>query len=219
MGLLENALVAEQFCRQDSAMGMALLFSGFATECIFRFGGGGLAEKFVLPVVEGRSLSACAFFETGMFGDLASVSTTIREDNGHILVNGEKNFVANGMNASFFVVLGRKEGENGASGGSGNVFLAVVEGDQKGIHLTDAGQTIGNNMVAFGHVRFDNVRIDAGNLLEKSGAVHGGGPAFLNEARIQLSAMALGRPRALLTGRWTISGSGSSSAGSWPGSR
>lgn len=192
MGLLENALVAEQFCRQDSAMGMALLFSGFAAECIFRFGGSDLAEKFVLPVVEGRSLSACAFFETGMFDNLASVSTTIQEDNGHILINGEKNFVVNGMNASFFVVLGRREGQNGAAGGGGNVFLAVVEGDRKGIHLTDAGQTLGNNMVSFGHVRFDNVRVDAENLLQKSGSVPGGRPAFINEARIQLSAMALG---------------------------
>ena len=190
MGMIENAIVAEQFCRQDSAMGMAVLFSGFGAECVFRFGEKEIAKRLVLPVVEGKALSAPAFFETKMFGRINAVSTSIVEDNGDIVINGEKNFVLNGMNADFYVVLGRSA--EGASFAGDGFFLVAVESDRKGIHLVDAGQTIGNNMVSFGHVHFDNVRVPAENLLQKSGSGPERPLALVNEARIQLSAMALG---------------------------
>ena len=34
MGLLENLLVIEEFCRRDSSIGFALSHAGFAAECI-----------------------------------------------------------------------------------------------------------------------------------------------------------------------------------------
>ena len=191
MGMLESAIVAEQFCRQDSAMGMALLFSGFAAECIFRFGGKELAEKLVLPVVEGRHRSACAFFEKAMIGRLESVSTSVTEDNGQVVIRGEKHFVLNALDAGFYVVLGRKGG-SGGPGSEGEICLVAVESGSSGINIRDAGPTIGNNMVSCGHVEFDNVKVPSENLLQKSASAAGGAAAFISEARIQLSAMALG---------------------------
>ena len=192
MGVLENAIVAEQFCRQDSTMGMAVLFSGFAAECIFRYGETHLADRLLPPVVAGRTLSACAFYESGMLGSLQSVKTTMLEDNGHCVINGQKDFVLNGMDAGFYVVLGSKAGENVAIPGDMQLLLAVVESDREGISIDDAGRTLGNTMVSFGHVHFSNVRVPVENVLRKSPPGQGGAAGFINEARIQLAAMALG---------------------------
>src|SRR4030043_1427830 len=38
LGVLENILVAEAFCRRDSTIGSAVILAGFASECILRFG-------------------------------------------------------------------------------------------------------------------------------------------------------------------------------------
>ncbi|MBU3916763.1 acyl-CoA dehydrogenase family protein, partial [bacterium] len=38
MGLLENTLILEEFCRKDSSIGGALALAGFASECVLRFG-------------------------------------------------------------------------------------------------------------------------------------------------------------------------------------
>jgi alkylation response protein AidB-like acyl-CoA dehydrogenase len=38
LGLLENILVAEAFCAQDSTIGSAIILSSFASECVLRFG-------------------------------------------------------------------------------------------------------------------------------------------------------------------------------------
>ena len=37
-GLLENVLVTEEFCRQDSGIGIAITLADFASEIILRFG-------------------------------------------------------------------------------------------------------------------------------------------------------------------------------------
>jgi alkylation response protein AidB-like acyl-CoA dehydrogenase len=192
MGMLEHALVAEQFCRQDSTMGMALLFSGFAAECIFRFGEKTIADRLLPGVVEGETLSSCAFFETGMFGNLKAAKTTVQGQDDHFLVNGEKNFILNGLDAAFYVVL-CKVADHKTGSSDPELVLAVVESDRKGISRSDAGQTIGNGMVSFGHVNFTNVEVPPENLLGKNGAGAGRAPlSFLSEARVQISAMALG---------------------------
>ncbi|OQY05147.1 MAG: acyl-CoA dehydrogenase, partial [Desulfobacteraceae bacterium 4572_123] len=56
MGLLENTLIAEEFCRRDSTIGMALTSAGFAAECLVRFAEEKLKSKFLPPVAEGRML-------------------------------------------------------------------------------------------------------------------------------------------------------------------
>lgn len=198
MGMLEHVIVAEQFCRQDSAMGMAVLFAGFAAECIFRFGEENLAQKLVPPVVNGRSRSACAFFETHMVGALESVSTTVCEDNGGLVISGEKHFVLNGLDADFYVVLCKKEGKSENDASDKDLSLVVVESGRKGIDLTDAGKTIGNGLVAFGHVKFDNVRVPVENRLGKKGSGSDPAGAFMNEARIQIASMALGTAQGAL---------------------
>jgi len=186
MGVLENVLVAEEFCKKDSTMGIALLYAGFATECVFRFGGTALAERFVPPVVEGKYRSAGAFFEPGIAGDLSAIRTTADGDNGEFFINGSKSYVPNGMDAGFFVVLCR------TAPGDAGLSLIVVEGDRDGIKATDAGTTLGAALVPFAHVDFENVRVPESNRLSQTGSGLGQARQFINEHRIQLAAMALG---------------------------
>jgi alkylation response protein AidB-like acyl-CoA dehydrogenase len=38
LGVLENIIIADEFCAQDSTIGSAVVLSSFASECILRFG-------------------------------------------------------------------------------------------------------------------------------------------------------------------------------------
>ena len=65
MGLLEQVLVAEEFCKKDSTLGMAILFSAYAAECICRFGNAALKEKWLPRIVNGEACSTGALYELG----------------------------------------------------------------------------------------------------------------------------------------------------------
>ena len=58
LGVLENIIIADEFCARDSSIGAAVILSSFASECVLRFGSEELKEKFLPPVVEGQMLSA-----------------------------------------------------------------------------------------------------------------------------------------------------------------
>ena len=52
LGLVENCLVAEEFCRKDSTTGLALTLSSFASECLVDFAADELKEKYIPRVAE-----------------------------------------------------------------------------------------------------------------------------------------------------------------------
>ena len=37
LGVLENIIIADEFCARDSGIGAAIILSGFASECLLRF--------------------------------------------------------------------------------------------------------------------------------------------------------------------------------------
>ena len=62
MGVLENTLIAEEFCKNDSTIGAALMLSSFAAEYLLRFGSEQQKQKLLPDVLEGNILSGAAFF-------------------------------------------------------------------------------------------------------------------------------------------------------------
>ena len=78
--MLENIIIADEFCAQDSTIGSAVVLSSFASECILRFGSDELKQKFLPAVAEGEMLSAGAFTEPGHGSDITALETTaVRE--------------------------------------------------------------------------------------------------------------------------------------------
>ncbi len=99
LGVLENILVAEEFCRRDSSIGSALILANFASECILHFGSDELKEKFLPPVAEGQMLSAGAFTEPDHGSDITFMDTSAEKDGDHWVINGSKIFITNGERA------------------------------------------------------------------------------------------------------------------------
>ena len=76
LGVLENIIIADAFCAQDSSIGSAVALSSFAAECVLRFGSEELKHKFLPAVAEGEMLSSGAFTEPGHGSDITSLDTT-----------------------------------------------------------------------------------------------------------------------------------------------
>jgi alkylation response protein AidB-like acyl-CoA dehydrogenase len=190
MGVLENILVAEEFCSRDSTIGSALILAGFASECVLRFGSDALREKFLPLVAEGEILSAGAFTEPNHGSDITSMETTAEKNGDEWVVNGSKIFITNGELAAFFCVLCQTDPD--AKPTYRGMSLILVEADRQGVTATDVGEKMGIHMMSTSEVNFKNVRVPVSNLVGKEGKGFYHVLEFFDESRILIAAQALG---------------------------
>jgi len=190
LGLFENALVAETFCRKDSTLGTALMFSGYAAECLLRFGDTGLREKILPAIASGQAISTGAFLEPDVGFDVSAPETTGTQRPSEWLVNGVKSFVPFGDQADYYIVLCSTDPQ--ASPKTKGLSMLLVESGRDGIHADKRAEKLGGRMIPFSQVRFDNVRVSLSNLVGTEGMGYAQLNRFFIENRIQIAAMALG---------------------------
>ncbi len=113
-------------------------------------------------------------------------TTAVREGD-HYIVNGEKTFITSGMRADFLTVAVRTDPANKGPGG---VSLLLVEGDTPGLQRTLLAKT-GWWASDTAHLRFDNCRVPAANLLGPEGAGFKAIMQNFNNERLMMAAMAV----------------------------
>ncbi len=195
MGLVENCLVAEEFCRKDSTTGLALTLASFGAECLAEFAGADLKKKFIPRVTEGEILSAGAFYDPGAGAAMPVIETAATEDGSNFILNGEKNYVLNGESAGFFIVLVRTAPD---AKPEKSLSLLLVNADESGITVENLGKTLGMGMNSLATVRFTDVRVPGSNLIGQRGKGLALYEKYLNVKRITASAQALGIARGAL---------------------
>jgi len=190
LGVLENIIIADEFCARDSSIGSAVILSSFASECVLRFGSKALKEKFLIPVVEGKMLSAGAFTEPDHGSDITAMNTTAEKDGDDWIINGTKTFITNGGLAGFYVVLCQTDSECRPSHRGMSMILA--EEDCKGVTATDLGDKMGIHTMATAEINFKDVRVPESNIIGEEGKGFYQVLEFFDESRILIAAQALG---------------------------
>ena len=190
LGVLENILVAEEFCSRDSSIGSAVILACFASECVLRFGSQELKEKFLPPVAEGEILSAGAFTEPDHGSDITFMNTSAEKDGDEWVINGSKIFITNGELAGFFCVLCQTDSDSKPT--YRGISLILVEADRKGLSTTDVGTKMGIHMMSTSEVNFKDVCVPASNLIGQEGKGFYHVLEFFDESRILVAAQALG---------------------------
>ncbi|MDX2439531.1 MAG: acyl-CoA dehydrogenase family protein, partial [Desulfobacterales bacterium] len=196
LGVFEAGLIAETFCCVDSTIGMALTFSGLGSEAIFRFANPVLKEIILPGICEGNMLSGIAFSETDHGIDLSSINTRAVFTGDNIVINGKKTHVANRGTKGVYLVLcktGLKEDTPEKS-----LSMVLVEGNKKGITITDSGKKLGANMMRSAGLKFENVTVPATNLVGRDGKGLSQLEKFHDEIKILTAAQALGTAQGAL---------------------
>lgn len=189
MGLLENTLIAEEFCRRDSTIGMALTSACFGAECLVRFAEEELKSRFLVPVAEGQMLSGVAFTEPGRGADISGLKTSAVRKNNEWILNGTKICMTNGGTAGFYVVLCSTDPDAEAAGG---LSMFLVEADRSELTIKNAGDKLGARMIASAEIILEDVRVPATHLIGKEGRGHDQTQQFYTECRLLIAAQSLG---------------------------
>jgi alkylation response protein AidB-like acyl-CoA dehydrogenase len=189
-GILENTLVVEAFCRQDSSLGIAVSLADFASEIILRFGTEEQKEKYLIPVTKGEALSSGGFTEPDHGSDITLMSTTAVKEADEFVINGAKTFITNGTISNYVLVLCQTDPEAKPTYRGQSVIL--VERDTPGFTSEDVGEKMGIKMTSTGELSFNNVRVPVSHLVGKENRGFYQVLEFFDESRIEIAAQALG---------------------------
>ena len=184
-GRLENAIIVEAFCRQDSGIGIALALSDFGSEMLLMYGSEEQKKKILPRIAQGKGIITVALLEGG-YG-LASFSTTLRKEKAGYVVNGEKSHVTLGGLADYLLVACQGEPDDTAS-----QSVVLVENGARGVDVASMGEVVGMRMLPWNRIGFGLVSIPPENIVGEDGKGMAQVRDFLNEMRIEAGAMGVG---------------------------
>ena len=190
LGVLENIIIADVFCAQDSSIGSAIALASFASECVLRFGSDELKQKFLPAVAEGEMLSAGAFTEPNHGSDITSLDTTAVREGDEWVINGTKTFISNGGMAGFYCTMCQTDDEVQPS--YRGISLILVEAEREGLTATDIGDKMGIHMMSTAEINYKDVRVPVSNVIGQAGKGFYHVLEFFDESRILVAAQALG---------------------------
>ena len=194
MGIMENVLVIEQFCKADSGMGMAIHLAYLPAKIVKIFGTPEQQEKFLSPLVKGDWVSAVSFTEPDHGSDLTRMETTLEEQPDGFVLNGTKVFTTNGGYADFFIVLAQEEPDAGAGKGMTTILVERDPSTWLGgkLEINEITGKMGLHMTSSSELVFNDLKIAKENVLGKRGRGLLNVLDFLDESRIEIGAQALG---------------------------
>ncbi|MBW1774046.1 MAG: acyl-CoA/acyl-ACP dehydrogenase [Deltaproteobacteria bacterium] len=189
-GILENALVVEAFCRQDSGLGIALSLADFASEIILRCGTDEQKEKYLRPLISGEAISCGGFTEPDHGSDITFMNTSAVKDGNDYVINGGKTFITNGTIGQYVIVLCQTDPE--ATPTYRGQSVIIVEKETEGFSASDVGHKMGIKMTSTAELVFNDVRVPAANLVGEENKGFYQVLEFFDESRVEIAAQALG---------------------------
>lgn len=139
--------------------------SGIVAHYIHAYGSEEQKQRWLPKMATGELVAAIAMTEPGTGSDLQAVATTAIPDGDDYVLNGQKTFLSNGMNAELICVVAKTDPGEAASGVS-LIMLETegVEGEggfSRGRNLEKLGQKAADTAEIF----FADVRVPKANLL------------------------------------------------------
>jgi len=190
LGLLENILIMEEFCRVDAGCASVLLTT-LGSEFILLYGREEQKKKYLPGLTKGEAIMGMAITEPDAGSDVASITTTARRVKDHYVINGNKMFITNGSIADFLVIL-CVTNENEMVRSKRHSAL-LVETNRKGFEANQLKRKLGMRASDTAEIHFSDVEVPLENLI---GEVEGEGfyqlMAVFNRSRVTVAMISVG---------------------------
>lgn len=190
MGILENILIVEEFCRADSTIGSAIILSDFSSEVIMRYGSEIQKEEVLPKVAGGKAITAGCYTEPEAGSDLTAIKTKAEKDGDEWVINGTKTFITNGTIADYYVVLAVTDPDAQPRYRGFTTFL--VRKDAEGLQTNKIEGKMGIRASPTAEVVFKNVRVSEDDVIGEVNRGFYQVLEFFDESRIEIAAQALG---------------------------
>jgi len=187
--LQEVLAIAEEFYRADAGIALTLQLASFGAEIVVDHGSKHQKETYVRPVAENDQITGLAVSEPETGSDLAGMSTTAKRDGDEWVLNGEKYWIGNGVEADWLTVYAKTgDGDDRYS----NYSLFIVPTDADGYDAEHIPEKMAMRASKQAHVVFDDCRIPEENLIGVEGTGFYMLAEFFNHGRVVVGGHGLG---------------------------
>lgn len=193
-GVVYEMIVAEEIAGVSAPTDMSRTAS--STLCavpISRFGNDEQKRKYLTPIVRGEKIGAIGITEPDVGSDTADMKTTAIRAGDEYVINGEKRFITNGADADIITLFAITEPEV-KSKRSMSAFIFPTDTD--GFKVEKIYGLMGMHGMRIAHLKFENCRIPAENILDREGMGFNILMDELNTERISIAGEMIGIARA-----------------------
>jgi alkylation response protein AidB-like acyl-CoA dehydrogenase len=190
LGILEYALITEQFCRIDAGCG-SILLTTLGSDFILLYGKEEQKKRYLPGLTKGRAISGLAITEPDVGSDVTSVTTSARKQGNTYRIDGNKMFITNGSIADFLVVICLTNESEKAR--TKRHSALIVEANREGFEANKLKRKMGVRASDTAEIRFSGVEVPAENLIGNSEGE--GFPQLMgvfNRYRVQVAAQGVG---------------------------
>ncbi len=192
LGVLENALIVEEFCRADSSIGLAIDLAALPCKFLYRFGNDEQNKKYLAKITSGEYGAAIALTEPDHGSDITEMNTTATKMNEHYLLTGVKTFITNGTIADFYTVLCQTDPN--ANPKHKGMSILITDRSMIGpeFEVNELGDKLGIRLTSSAELVFNNLKVPLENLLGTEGKGFYQAMKFFEESKIEIAAQAVG---------------------------
>ena len=147
-----------------------------------------IKQKYLYPVLEGKTGWSMCFTEPGAGSDLAGIKTTAVHKGDHWVINGRKMWHTGHSTGSYTAVAAVTDASKGARG----ISIFLVDNDAPGFEKVRDIPVLSRSWGIEQEVELDNVIVPEENLLGEPGAGFAIAQHQFNRFRLRLGGSALG---------------------------
>ncbi len=189
MDAISYVLAMEEISKVDSSCSVAMSVNN-SLVCwgLETFGTEAQKEKYLKPLATGEKIGAFCLSEPEAGSDATSQRTTAEDKGDYYLVNGTKNWITNGKQASIYLVIAQTDKEKGHKG----INALIMEQDMEGFVVGAKEDKMGIRASDTHTLMFNNVKVPKENRIGEDGFGFKFAMKTLGGGRIGIAAQALG---------------------------
>ncbi len=187
-GVFELCLAVEELSKVCGGISLAMAATALGTFPILLFGNEEQKQKYLPGIAAGKTIAAFGLTEANAGSDALGMKTTAVLDGDHYVLNGTKQWITNGENASVYTVMAKTNPTKGARG----ISAFIVEKGTPGFTFGKHEDKMGIRASSTTELVFQDCRIPKENLLGREGIGSIVAINTLNYSRPGVGAQALG---------------------------
>jgi alkylation response protein AidB-like acyl-CoA dehydrogenase len=189
------SLAVEEISRVDASCGVIMsVNNSLVCYGINEFGTEDQKQKFLNPLATGKKLGAFALSEPEAGSDATNQRTMAVRDGDFYVLNGIKNWITNGLNADYVLVIAATDPAKGAHG----ISAFIVEKGMAGFTAGKKERKLGIRSSDTVSLAFQDVRVPLGNRIGEEGSGFKFAMKTLDGGRIGIASQAVGIAQASL---------------------
>jgi butyryl-CoA dehydrogenase len=195
MDNLAYVLALEEICAACASTGTVMsVNNSLVCDPITRYASDEQKERFLKPLAAGELLGAFCLSEAGSGSDSAALVTVADKRGDNWVVNGNKYWVTNGVQADVLIIFATTDRDKGHRG----ITAFLVENSRPGFSVGKVEKKLGINASSTTEIILNQVELPDENRLGQIGEGFKIAMSTLDGGRIGIAAQAVGIARASL---------------------